>query len=89
MKPKLSIPSRTRTPEQQALHDEWLVVNDLYVRWVNNTTTPEDGMLLLKYQQRLEDIKKSVDWNANFHMEHLNWKVAQMNLNNPKEEGSN
>jgi hypothetical protein len=89
MKPKLIIPNRPTTPEGIAVQQEWLLINDLFVRWINNTTTPEDGILLLKYQSRLEDIKKSSDWQVKFQLDKHNWQLGQNTLNNPKSEGSN
>jgi hypothetical protein len=66
-----------------------MMINALYIRWVNKTLLPEDDFLLIEHMDHLLHIKQQADWQAKFHMEHLNWKVEQMNLNNPKSEGSN
>jgi hypothetical protein len=89
-KPKLTIPERKqRTPEEQRIHDELMLINSLYIRWVNDQLLPEDDFLLIEHMDHLQHIKQQADWQAKFRMEHLNWKVDQMNLNKPNSEGSN
>jgi len=86
MKPKLTIPPRKpRTPEQIALASEMNMISELYIRWTTGKLLPTDDFLMIKYIDRLEHIREQ----ENFHMRHINWKVDQMNLNNPKEEGHN
>lgn len=83
MKPKLSIPTRDLSPEAIKRREELELINELYVRWVNNNLLPEDDFLLLQYRERLDYIKANADYIMNFHREHNDWKQQEMNQTIP------
>ena len=83
---KLSIPSRHKTPEQQVQYQETLIINELYVRWINNQLVPGDEFLVIRYLDKLEEIKQQSEWLQNFHKEHMEWKNGVISLKTPPDE---
>jgi hypothetical protein len=79
-------PQQTKPIED---YDELTLINLLYVRWVTNSLTPQDDLLLIKYQDRLDYIKAHAEYMALLRMDNLNFKLDQMNLNSSKEHKGN
>jgi hypothetical protein len=79
MKPKLSIPSRNRTPEDQARYDDLMMINELYVRWVNKIYKQGDEFLIIKHIDRLEDIKAQAEWRERQQTYKMEWQSEQFN----------
>jgi hypothetical protein len=62
MKPKLSIPSRKNmTAEQTHEMDESKIAIDLFHRQLNNCLEPGDTLLLIKYANRLAELRRQFD----------------------------
>ena len=78
MKPKISIPSRHRTPEQQVRYEHTFMINDLYVRWINNQLVRGDEFLVIQHLTELENIKSQSEWRIKFEQDKLDWKCQQM-----------
>ena len=80
MKHKPVIPPRkAKTPEEQALADDIKMINELYVRWVNNIYKHGDEFLIIQHMTRLEDIKAQADWMVKQQMYKMDWQSEQSN----------
>ena len=77
MKPKLVIPSRHRTPDEQVRYEHTLMINDLYVRWINNKLVRGDEFLVIQHLKELDEIKRSVEWHNKFQQDKLDWRNSQ------------
>ena len=77
MKPKLHIPSRHRTPDEQVRYEHTLMINDLYVRWINNKLVRGDEFLVIQHLKELDEIKRSVEWHNKFQQDKLDWRNSQ------------
>lgn len=88
-KPKLIIPARIfKSPQQELVDLEIRNIHDLYIRWVTNTLLPQDDFVLIQNMTELLEMKQRSEEQALWRMRHLDWKVEQMNLNPPPEEGN-
>jgi len=67
-----------RNPDN--LWDDIRMINELYFRWSTNQLLPTDTLLIMQHQERLETMRARAEWEEQFRMDHLNWKVDQMNL---------
>jgi len=75
MKPKLSIPKRIDTP--RPIDTEAVTVSDLWHRMMLKQTVPGDEFLIMKYQERLDDITRTYEWHMKQRQDKMDWQDYQ------------
>lgn len=84
MTKKLQIPEKT-SQGMVNLHEEIRTINDLYIRWNNKTLTEDDAFNVIRYSDRLHEIKRQED----FYMRQMEWKMAEFTRNStPRSENN-
>ena len=78
MKPKLHIPSRTKTPQEEVRYKHDVMISDLFARWINNQLIAEDTLLVIQHLTELENLKSQSEWRIKFEQDKLDWKCQQM-----------
>ena len=74
---KVKIPSRHRTPDEQVRYEHTLMINDLFVRWINNQLVRGDEFLVIQHLTELEEIKRQSEWRMKFEQDKMDWRNKQ------------